>query len=47
MEEKKGVYLVIREKEASFLSSGDRWIGEVKRLEGKGLETIIVYQKIR
>jgi hypothetical protein len=47
IEEKKGVYLVIREKEASFLSSGGRWIGEVKRLEGKGLETIIVYQKIR
>ena len=46
-EEKKGVYLVIREKEASFLSSGDRWIVEVKRLGGKGLETIIVYQKIR
>jgi hypothetical protein len=47
MEEKKGVYLVIREKEVSFLSSGGRWIVEVKRLEGKGLETIIVYQKIR
>jgi 4-amino-4-deoxy-L-arabinose transferase-like glycosyltransferase len=47
IEEKKGVYLVIREKEASFLSSGDRWIVEVKRLGGKGLETIIVNQKIR
>ena len=47
MEEKKGVYLVVREKEVSFLSSGGRWIDEVKRWEGKGLETIIVYQKIR
>lgn len=47
MEEKKGFYLVIQEKEASFLSSEDQWIVEVKRLEGKGLKTIIVYQKIR
>ena len=47
MEEKKGFYLVIQAKEASFLSSGDQWIVEVKRLGGKGLETIIVYQKIR
>jgi hypothetical protein len=47
MEEKKADYLVIREEAASFLSPETQGMVEVKRLAGKGVETIIIYQKIR
>jgi hypothetical protein len=46
MEQKKGSYLAIQERDVSFLSSGGQWLIEVQRLGGKGLETILVYRKI-
>jgi hypothetical protein len=47
MEKKKAGYLVIQEKDVSFLSTEDRWIVEAIRLGGKGLETIVIFQRIQ
>jgi len=47
MGEKEARYLVVQEKEASFLSPEARWMVEVVRLTGKELETIIVYQRVQ
>jgi asparagine N-glycosylation enzyme membrane subunit Stt3 len=47
MKEKGALYLVIQEKDVPFISTQARGMVEVKRLSGKGLERIIIYQRIQ
>jgi hypothetical protein len=47
MDKKKARYLVIQEKDVSFLSTETRWMVEAIRIGGKGLETIVIFQRVQ